>query len=184
MQRLLTERAELRALLRHRPPDRRPALRQAELALESAQKELYWARYRLDHAQRRLDQFGRLSQLRRQGRKEKAVTEDEVNRFTDDVGKAEAKITSCEQVIEELRPELDRNLEWDVDHRFPDSRLRRIDAELAELGHSPHQGLSREASLLRRTPGVDQPAWLDRLAESSRPPLPGPDLGAGIDLGL
>ncbi len=33
-------------------------------------------------------------------------------------------------------------------------------------------GLSR-ASLLRRTPGVDQPEWLDRLADVAQPPVPG-----------
>jgi conjugative relaxase-like TrwC/TraI family protein len=183
-QRLLAERADLQALLQHRPPDRRPALHQAELALESAKKELYWAHYRLHHAQQRLDQFGSLSQLRRHGRKEKASTVDQIDRFTDDVRKAETKIAGCEEALEELRPELDRRLQWDVDHLFPDSRLRTIDTELADLGQSPHQDQSREGSLLRRAPGEDRPAWLDRLAEVSQPPLPGRDPAAGIDLGL
>jgi len=181
---LLAERAELRALLQHRPPDRRPALHQAELALESAKKELYWAHHRLDHAKKRLDELGPLSQLRRQGRKDKATTLDQIDTFTDDVRTAQAKITDCERTVEELRPERDRRLQWDIDHKFPDSRLHTIDDELADLGQSSHRGLSREASLLQRAPGVDQPAWLDRLAEVSRPPLPGRDLGAGMDLGL
>jgi len=184
VQRLLAEQADLRALLQHRPPDRRPALHQAELALGSAKNELHWAHYRLDHAQERLDQFGPLSQLRSHGRKEKASTANQIDRFTDDVRKAEAKIAGCEQALEELRPELDRRLQWDVDHLFPDSRLRSIEAELAELSQSPHQHLSRGASLLRRALGGDQPVWLDRLAEVRKPPLPGRDPGAGIDLGL
>src|SRR5205085_4807142 len=105
-ERLLAERAELRALLRHRPPDRVPAFRQAELALEYANRELYWAHYRLDHAQERLEQFGPLSQLRRHGRQEKATTVDQIDRFTNDIRKAEAKIASCEQTLEDLRPDL------------------------------------------------------------------------------
>ena len=108
---------------------------------------------------------------------------DQIDRFTDDVRKAEAKVAGCERTVEELHPELDQRLRWDNDHKFPDSRLRTFDAELADLGHSPELSLSRDPSLLRRAPGVDQPAWLDRLAEISRPPLPGRDLGAGIDLG-
>jgi hypothetical protein len=111
-------------------------------------------------------------------------TLDRIDTFTDDVRTAEAKIADCERTVEELRPERDRRLQRDVDHKFPDSRLRTIDDELADLGQLSHRGLSREASLLQRAPGVDQPAWLDRLAEVSRPPLPGRDLGAGIDLGL
>ncbi|HVW32317.1 MAG TPA: hypothetical protein VHL53_07245, partial [Acidimicrobiia bacterium] len=183
IQRLLAERAELRALLQHRPPDRHPAMRQAELALESAKKELYWAHYRLDHARQRLDRFGPLSQLRSQGRKEKSTTVDQIDRFTHDVRKAEAKIAGCERTVEDLRPELDQRLQWDVDHLFPESRLRTVDAELADLGQSPDLTRSRDASLHRRDPGVNQPAWLDRLAEVARPPLPGHDMGAGIDLG-
>ncbi|MCA1832879.1 MAG: relaxase domain-containing protein [Actinobacteria bacterium] len=181
LQLLLAERAELRALLQHRPPDRRPALHQAELRLESAKKELYWAHYRLNHARERLDQLGRLSQFRSHGRREKASTLDQIDRFTGDVRKAEAKIDGCERVIEELRPEADQRLKWDVEHRFPDSRLRTVEAELADLGLSPELSQSREASLPRAAP--DTPPWLDRLAEVARPPLPGPDMGAGIDIG-
>ncbi|MGH3119267.1 MAG: hypothetical protein ACRDQ2_19565 [Gaiellales bacterium] len=183
IERLLAERTELRALLRGRPPDRQPALRQAELVLASARTELYWAHYRLDHAHKRLDELGPLSQLRSQGRKEKASTLDRIDTFTDDVRKAEAKITRCERVVEGLRPELDRRHQWDADHDWPDSRLRTVDAELAELGQ-PAQPLTRDVSLMRRTSETDRPAWLDRVAEVTRPPLPGHDLGAGIDLGL
>ena len=182
--RLIAERAELRALLKHRPSDRRPALHQAELAVESAKKGLYWANYRLDHARERLEHLGALSQLRRHARQEKASTLDQIDRFTDDVRKADAKIASCERTVEKLRPELDRRHEWDFEHKFPDARLRSVDAELAELGHFPDLSPSRQASLLRRAPGVDQPAWLERLAGVARPPLPGRDTGAGIDLGL
>jgi hypothetical protein len=56
------------------------------------------------------------------------------------VPKAETKIAGCERALEELRPELDRRLQWDVDHLFPDSRLRTVDAELADLGQSPLPG--------------------------------------------
>jgi hypothetical protein len=176
------DRAELRALLQHRPPDRHPAFHQAELALEHAQKELYWAHCRLDHAQERLEQFRPLSQLRRYGRREKVSTVDQVARFTSDVRKAEAKIASCEETLEELRPELGRRLQWDVEHKFPDSRLRTIDAELADLDASADRRLPSEGALLRRAPGADQPAWLTHLAEINPPSLPGPD--TGIDLGL
>jgi hypothetical protein len=93
-------------------------------------------------------------------------------------------MAGCEQIVEELRPELDRRLQWDVDHKFPDSCLRTVDAQLADLGQTPDPGLSREASLLRRVAGVDQPGWIDRLADGARPSLPGHDMGAGIDLGL
>jgi conjugative relaxase-like TrwC/TraI family protein len=181
-ERLRAERAELRALLRHRPPDRHPAFHQAELALEYAKKELYWAHYRLDHAKERLEQFGPLSQLRRHGRHEKATTVDQIDRFTNDIRKAETKIAGCEQTLEELQPELGRRLQWDVEHKFPDARLRAIDAELAEIGNSADHRLPSDGARLRRAPGPYQPAGLDRLAEISRPPLPGRDLG--IDLGL
>ncbi|MGH9039150.1 MAG: AAA family ATPase, partial [Acidimicrobiia bacterium] len=187
IERLLAERTELRALLRDRPPDRQPALRQAELALASARKELYWAHYRLDHAHKRLDELGPLSQLRSQGRKEKASTLDRIDTFTADVRNAEAKISRCEQVLEGLRPELDQRHQWDADHHWPDSRLRTVDAELAELGQpaQPTQPLTQDASLVRRIPGGDRPVWLDRVAEVTRPPpLPGHDLEAGIDHGL
>ena len=182
VERLLAERAALRALLRHRPPDRRPALHKAELALESAKKELYWAQHRLEHAQERLDRFGPLSQLRRQGRKEKASTVDRIDRFTGDVREAEAKVLRRETEIDGLRPEVGRRLQWDVEHKFPDSRLRSIEIEIADLGRSTDLHLSRETSLLRTGPEAGQPGWLDRLADVARPPLPGPD--HGIDLGL
>ncbi len=180
---LLAERAELRALLRHRPPDQQPAFRQAERALASAKKEMYSAHYPLDHAEKRLDKLGPLSQLRRHGRKEKASAVDQIDRFTDDIGKAEAKIAHWERALEELRPELDHRRQWDRDHDWPDSRLRAVESELAELSRPAQQSLSRDASLFRRAPADGRPPWLDRVAEVARPPLPGHDLGAGIDLG-
>jgi hypothetical protein len=153
------------------------------MALKSAKKELYWAHYRLDHAQKRLGGMGPLSQLRRQGRKEKASTLDQIDTFTDDVRKAEAKIAHCESVVERLRPELEGRSRWDADHDWPDSRLRIVDAELAELGQSVQPSLARDACLLRRAPGQERPAWLDRVAEVAPPPLPGHDIGPGLDLG-
>ena len=184
VERLLAERAELRRLLRNRPPDRRPAFDQAERALASAKKELYWAHHRLDHARQRLDEFGPLSQVRRHGRKEKASTLDQIDTFTNDVQRAEAKIARCERSLEELRSELDQRPRWDAAHNWPDSRLRTVDAELTELTEPPCRTTSRDASLVRPTPGQDRPAWLDRVAEITQPPHPGPDLGHGIDLGL
>lgn len=70
VERLLAAQSELRDLLRGRPSDAAPALRQAEFALASAEKELYWAHYRLKHAEERLAGFGKVSQLRRHGREE------------------------------------------------------------------------------------------------------------------
>src|SRR5581483_9534589 len=107
-------------------------------------------------------------------------TVDHIGRFTTDVRQAEAKIASCERAVDELRTELHRPLQWDIDHRFPDSRLRTVDAELAELSPSPQPRLSWEDSLLTRAPELNQAPWLD----VARPPLPGHDHGAGIDLGL
>jgi conjugative relaxase-like TrwC/TraI family protein len=181
LEHLLAERAQLRALLRNRPPDRHPAYRKAERALEYAKKELYWAHHRLDHAQERLAQFGTFSQLRRHGRQEKAATIDQIDRFTGDIRKADAKIAGCEETLEELRPELGQRLQWDVEHKFPDSRLRDIDAELADIRNAADDHRPSEGTLLRRAPGVDQPAWLQHRGEFSPPPLPGPD--TGIDLG-
>jgi hypothetical protein len=182
VEQLLAERAALRALLQERPPDRRPAFAQAERALAAAKNELHWAHHRLDHARERLDQLGPISQLRRQGRKEKGSTLDRIDTFTDDVRKAEAKIARKEQVLEELRPERDDRLRWEIDHDWPDTRLRTIDAELEEIGRPADRSLARDASLFRRAPGLDRPAWLDRVAEVAPPPLPGHD--AGIDLGF
>jgi hypothetical protein len=181
--RLLAERTELRALLQDRPPDRRPAFHQAELRLASAKKELYWANHRLDHARKRLERLNGFSQLRRHGRKEKASTLAQIDTFTDDVQEAEAKIARWERAVDELRPELNSRQEWDADHGWPDSRLRSVDAELAEIGRpGDHRIGRRDALPLRRAP--DNPAWLDRMAEVAPPPLPGRDASHGIDLGL
>lgn len=110
-----TQPRRARAGCAERPSDRRPGFHHAELALASAKKELFWAHYRLDHARDRLDRFGPLARLRHRGRQEKASTLDQIDRFAEDVRKAEVKIACCEQTIEELRPELDRRLQWDVD---------------------------------------------------------------------
>ncbi|MEW6473974.1 MAG: AAA family ATPase [Actinomycetota bacterium] len=184
VERLLAERAELRALLRDRPPDRRPAFRQAELALASAKKELYWAQHRLEAAEQRLGQLGSLSQVRRKGREVKRSTVEQIKAFTDDFRTAEAKIARWEEAVEALRPELAQRPRWDADHDWPDSRLRTIDAELAEVAEPAARTTARDASLVRPPPRRNQPAWLDRVAEMAPPPLPGPDAGPGIDLGL
>ncbi|HVW31927.1 MAG TPA: AAA family ATPase, partial [Acidimicrobiia bacterium] len=152
-ERLLAERAELRALLQQRPPDRRPAFHQAELTLEHAKDELYRAHDRLNRAQERLERFGPVSQLRRRGRHDKASTVDQIDRFANDVRKAEARIASCEPTLEKLRTELGHRLEWDVEHKFPDSRLRAVDAELAELDSPTHHRLPSDGALFQRAPG-------------------------------
>jgi conjugative relaxase-like TrwC/TraI family protein len=183
VERLLAERAGLRALLQTRPPDRQPAFGQAERSLASAKKELYWAHHRLDKAHERLERLGSLSQLRRRGREEKSATLDQIATFTADIGKAETKIAHWEQTLEELRPERHHRQQWDQQHDWPDSRLRTVEAELAALDRPAHQNQHRDAHLMRRAPGADPPAWVDRVAEVARPPLPGHDLGAGIDIG-
>jgi hypothetical protein len=172
-----------------RPPDRRPALHQAELALSSAEKELYWANYRLHAAQAKL-QLGPFSQLRRHGRHEKASLLEAGERFAGDVERAETKIAHSEESIEDARAEVARRRRWDAQHGWPETRIQTIDAELAELsGRDKHlEGAARDRTcgLAGRTPTGqrDLGEWPDRLAEITRPPLPGRDQGHGIDLGL
>jgi conjugative relaxase-like TrwC/TraI family protein len=178
---LLDKQSELRFLLRQRPPDVRPAIRQAEAALQYAQKQLSDAHYRLQHAQERLERFGPLSQLRRHGRRDKTSVHDDIDRFTGQVNSAESKVQRCREDLEELHAERSRRIEWDADHGWPDERLRTVDGELHALT-PPARDLApdRPTHLSHRT--LD-PAhqWLDRVAEVARPPLPGPDLG--IDIG-
>jgi hypothetical protein len=180
---LLTEQDELRALLRQRPPDMRPRLRQAELALASAEKELDWANYRLDHAEQRLGALGPLSQLRRSGRQVKASVVDDIDRFGDDVRQAEAKIARCQQSVEVLLLQLDQRPQWDAEHDWPESRLRTVEAELAEVRKPTHdiERVSRDANISRRASG--QPP-MAQSGVRGRPAAPGHDLGAGLDLGL
>lgn len=181
VEQLLDRQSELRSLLRQRPPDVRPAIHQAELALQYAQKELSDARYRLQHAQERLERFGPLSQLRHHGRRDKSSVLDAIDRFTGQVNSAESKVVRCRDELEELRAGRHRRSDWDAEHGWPDERLRTVDVELHALTQ-PARDLApdRPTHLSQRT--LD-PAhqWLDRVAEVARPPLPGPDLG--IDIG-
>ncbi len=183
IERLLAEQAALRHLLNDRPADRRPAYRQAEFALASAKKNLYWANHRLEIAEKRLSELGPISQLRRHGRQEKTSVLDQIDRFTDDVRKAETNIAGCQRDLDELRPQVDQRQEWDADHGWPDSRLRTVDAELAELGRGGRriEGTARDPYPTGRKLGREH-AWLDRVADVTAPPRPGPDLG--IDIGL
>jgi hypothetical protein len=183
MERLLAEQAALRHLLNDRPADRRPAFRQAEFALASAKKNLYWANHRLETAEKRLSELGPLSRLRRHGRNEKTSVLDQIDRFTDDVRKAETTIAGCQRDLDKLRPQVDQREEWDADHGWPDSRLRTVDAELAELGRGGRriEGTARDSYPMGRKLAREH-AWLDRVAEVAAPPHHGPDLG--IDLGL
>lgn len=109
---------------------------------------------------------------------------DRIDRFTDDVRTAEAKIARCHRGLEELRPEVDQRSRWDADHNWPESRLRQVDLELAELGRPGRQigGQVLDDYLLSRAPGRKR-LGIDRAPEIALPPLPGPDLGAGLDLG-
>ena len=179
VEQLLAKQSELRYLLRQRPPDVGPALRQAEFALSSAEKELAGAHYRLRHAEERLERFGRLSQLRRHGRAEKSETVDQIERFTGDVQTAEAKIARWRDAIEDLRSRRDRRSAWDAEHDWPAERLRGVDSHLAYLAHQGQDPEpSRPTHLLERNPG---PAYEIGGIEI-RPPARGADLG--IDLGL
>ena len=182
VERLLTEQYELRHLLRQRPPDAGPALRQAEFSLASAEKELYWAHYRLQHAEERLAGFGKLSQFRRHGRDEKSSTLDQIERFTVDVRSAETKVARCHDEIEDLRTQRDRRSAWDADHDWPAERLRGVDSQLASLARqeqSPeHAG---RTNLLERNPGLDHRGRYQIAGVEIHPPARGPDLG--IDLG-
>ncbi len=185
IERLRAEQTALRDTLRHRPPDQRPALRQAELALASAKKDLYWAKYRLEAAEKRLGELGPLSQLSRHGRNEKTSVLDRMDRFTDDVQQAEATIVGCQRNLDELRCQVDQRPQWDADHGWPESRLHTVDAEIAELGRSGRhiEGTARNNYLSGHNLGRE-PAWLNRITEVAAPPPPNPDLGHGIDLGL
>jgi hypothetical protein len=165
-------------LLRNRPPDRRPAFHQVQLALAAAKKELYWANHRLDQARNRLDDLGPLSQLRRKRRKEKGSTLDRIDTFTNDVGKAEAKIACHEEAIEDLRPKLEERKRWDAEHDWPDSRLRAIDAELTNLGRPAHQALSSDTHR-----GDELPGETARPGSTGSPsPLHRPYLGTALNL--
>jgi hypothetical protein len=181
VEQLLTEQSKLRALLRQRPPDVRPALHQAELALRNAGRELSDAHCRLRYAEECLERFGRLSQLRRHGRREKTCVLDDIDRFTGDVNRAEAKVDRCRNELDQLRDSQDQRVAWDNEHGWPDERLRTVDTELRDLTQpTRHLALDRPTHLSQR--GLDPPhQWLDRVADVARPPLPGPDLG--IDIG-
>jgi hypothetical protein len=182
VEQLLDEQSRLRFLLRQRPPNVAPALHQAELALGYAQKELYWAHHRVQHAEERLHRLGRLSHLRRSGRNDKSSTLEDIDRFTGDVQRAEAKVARCREELDELRDGRNRRAEWDAEYDWPSERLRTVEAELTSLTR-PAQRLDpdQRTHLTERNLNAEHP-WLDRLAEVAPPPLPGPD--RGIDLGL
>jgi hypothetical protein len=183
VERLLAQQSQLRYLLRMRPPDAAPALRQAEFSLASAEKELYWAHHRLQRAEERLAGFGKLSQLHRHGRDEKSSTLDQIERFTGDVQTAGAKVARCRDEIEDLRSQRDCRSAWDADHDWPTERLRGVDSQLASLAR---QGESLEHAerchLLERNPGPHHVGGYLIAGIEIQPPARGPDMG--IDLGL
>jgi hypothetical protein len=180
VEQVLKEQAELRDVLRQRPQDVQSALRQAEHAARNAEQELSGADYRLGHAEHRLERLGPLSQLRHHGRQEKASALDAIDRFTGDVHRAEAKIARCQDDLGDLRSRRDDRTEWDVEHGWPDQRLRTVDAELRALTQPARDPqLERPMHLAQLIPDAGDPL-LDRIAEIVRPPLPGHD--HGIDL--
>jgi hypothetical protein len=71
-----------------------------------------------------------------------------------------------------------------MENDWPSVHLHSVEAELAELGQPTCERATRDACGIQRAPGGNRPAWLDRSAEVAQPPLPGPDRGAGLDLGL
>jgi conjugative relaxase-like TrwC/TraI family protein len=183
VEQLVAEQSELRHLLRQRPPDAGPALRQAEFSLASAEIELYWAHYRLEHAEERLAGLGKLSQLRRHGREEKSSTLDQIERFSGDVRTAESKVVRCRDDIEDLRSQWDQRTAWDADHDWPSGRLRVVDSELANFGRqvqSPEH--VARTPVIDRIPGANHGAGYQIAGVEISPPARGPD--RGIDLGL
>lgn len=187
VERLLAERAELQAVLRLRPQDRRHELRRAELELQSAEKERYWANYRLHAAHEKLAGLGPLSQLRRHGRHEKAKLIESIERFQDDVRRAEHRVARCEDNLDGLRDSETHRREWDALHGHHQKRLEVVEAELAEFSPIEPSGSSRAACLTtqaERTSNESLTRWAERIAEVAGPRLPGHDSGLGMDLGL
>ncbi len=204
IRRLLEERDEHRAVLAGSPPDRRRELQRAEGALHSAEKERYWAQYRLDTAHERLAGIGPLSLVRRHGRHERNSTLQDIERFQGDVARAAGKVQGCEQHLDRLLDAVAQGDAWHAEHDWRHRRLSGVEAELADLGHVDLRTIflpedaeggararSRTSGLsfrLGRAPvgGIagEMPAWADRLAEIAPPPLPTSDTGLDIGLGL
>ena len=204
IQLLLAERTEHETVLAGAPPDRRGNLRRAEQELESARDEHHWAQYRLDGAHERLNGIGPFSVLRRHGRDEKNAALDAIERFGRDVAHATARVTAAEGNFDQLSHQVAEADTWHAEHDWRRGRLTAIERELTDAGHidlrrmylpdhSPRRQLDRSrASLESRldrvlsgeSPNDSGPSWPDRIAEIARPPLPGPDQGLGMDLGL
>ncbi|HZQ79889.1 MAG TPA: MobF family relaxase [Acidimicrobiia bacterium] len=183
VEQLLDKQSELRHLLRQRPPDVGPGLRQAERALASAENELHNAHLRLQRAEERLAGFGKLSQLRRHGREEKLSTLDRIERCNGHVRTAGTKAAQCRDELGDLRSQRDRRAAWDAEHDWPAERLRGVESELASLAgraHSPER--AGRTHLLDRSTGPDHGGRYEIAGVEIRPPARGPDLG--IDLGL
>ncbi len=205
IQRLLAERDEHRAVFADAPPDRRRELRQAEHELHSAKDAQKWANYRLKAAHDRLDRIGPFSLLRRNGRQRKTAAGEDIERFQGHVVGAAKKVERSEQGLDQVTDAVAHSNAWYAENSWRRRRLASIEAELSSPGHINlrniplperssgwERGLSRTSGLsarLGRTLGQAEAAevpagWADRLAEIVRPPLPGRDHGAGIDLGL
>jgi hypothetical protein len=192
---LLTERAEHKAILATRPPDRSANLRQAQQQLRYAQQNLDGAHHRLDAAQEHLDLLGPLSQFRRQGRHDKVRTLDDIDRFAQDVTRAESRVTECQAHVSQLQVETVKSREWAEAHGWRDGRLRTIERELVDVHcHMPLLDLSMDLALPEhdgnRRPGRERAQRRDALfsrnkrGDVARPPLPGHEGGLGMDIGL
>ena len=173
--------------------------------MESARDEHHWAKYRLNAAHDRLDGIGPFSLLRRHGRDEKSAALDAIEHFGRDVAHATAKVAAAEENLNELSHQVTQTDTWHTEHDWRRGRLTAIERELTDAGHidlrriylpdrSPRPQLDRsrtsalESRLHRilsgEAPNHGIPTSSDRLAEIARPPLPGPDHGLGMDLGL
>lgn len=115
-------------------------------------------------------------------------------------------MAACEQRHDRLSDEVAQGHAWHAEHHWRRERLAAIDAELDDLGHidlrriplperSPsrerHQSLTAEleaclgqsVQVIADARHVPAPS-AERLAEITLPPLPGRNVGPGIDLGL
>jgi len=191
---LLAERAEHKAILATRPPDRSADLRQAQQRLWYAERNLESAHYRLHTAKGRLDRLGPLSQLRPQGRRDKDRALDDIDRFATDVTKAEKGVTERQTQVSRLQDEIIERRNWIEEHSWRDGRLRTIERELADVHcYIPLLDLSIDLGLpdheSNRRPRWERARTLDALFSRSdpgdvaRPPLPGHDAGLGMDVG-
>lgn len=179
--RLLAERTEHQSILAGRPPERRGLLLRAERELESARRNHKDAVWRLERAQHELSQLRGLAGLRPRGRHEKAALAERIDGIQHDVADAAGKVARCEQNRRGCLEEIGADVAWEVAQGWRSQRLEAVETELAEHGITLESGSRREgadhtrldALLYRHEPFPD----------ISLPPLPGRDVGTGMDIG-